>query len=62
MKPVQLLVKLCKEGKVDGPHFSNGKVKVGEKTFALSKGTVNLPPGDAQQNNKSNYVIMTLID
>ncbi|CAB4068037.1 OTOF [Lepeophtheirus salmonis] len=35
MKPVQLLTKLCKEGKVDGPHFSNMKVRVGQKTFTL---------------------------
>ena len=41
LKPVQLLTKLCKEGKVDGPHFSNGKVKVDGKTFTLSKGTVH---------------------
>ena len=37
MKPVQLLTKLCKEGKVDGPHFSAGKVRVGDKTFTLQK-------------------------
>ena len=41
LKPVQLLTKLCKEGKVDGPHFTNGKVKVDGKTFTLSKGTVS---------------------
>lgn len=35
MKPVQMLTRLCKEGKVDGPHFSMGKVRVGEKTFTL---------------------------
>ena len=37
MKPVQLLTRLCKDGKVDGPHFSAGKVRVGEKTFTLQK-------------------------
>merc|ERR1719412_1403423 len=41
MKPVQLLTKLCKEGKLDGPHFTDGKVRVDGKTFTLSKGTVN---------------------
>ena len=41
MKPVQLLTKLCKEGKLDGPHFSDGKVRVGEKTFTLQKESVN---------------------
>ena len=37
MKPVQLLTKLCKEGKVDGPHFAMGKVRVGDMTFKLQK-------------------------
>ena len=37
MKPVQLLTKLCKEGKVDGPHFAMGKVRVGDMTFRLQK-------------------------
>ncbi len=37
MKPVQMLTKLCKEGKVDGPHFSAGRVRVGEKTFTLQR-------------------------
>jgi hypothetical protein len=57
MKPVQLLTRLCKDGKVDGPHFADGKVRVGEKTFALqkdsiSKGQQSLLGGD-QQNAKS---------
>ena len=47
MKPVQLLTKLCKEGKLDGPHFSDGKVRVGEKTFTLQKDSVM---GKNQQN------------
>jgi hypothetical protein len=42
LKPVQLLTKLCKEGKVDGPHFNGGKVRVGEKTFALVLDLMNL--------------------
>ena len=37
MKPTQILTKLCKEGKVDGPHFSKNKVTVGEKVFSLKK-------------------------
>ena len=55
MKPVQLLTRLCKEGKVDGPHFNNGKVRVGEKTFALHKehqSLINLASGDGQGHNK----------
>ena len=59
MKPVQLLTKLCKEGKLDGPHFSDGKVRVGEKTFTLQKDSImgknqqNLL-GTDQQNAKMN--------
>ena len=33
MKPTQILQKLCKDLKVDGPHFSPGKVRVGKKIF-----------------------------
>ena len=56
MKPVQLLTKLCKEGKLDGPHFTDGKVRVGEKTFALQKDSVSKSTnllGTDQQNSKS---------
>ncbi|XP_062344346.1 otoferlin isoform X3 [Cinclus cinclus] len=34
MKPAQILSKLCKEGKVDGPHFGpGGRVKVANRVF-----------------------------
>ncbi|XP_067338551.1 otoferlin isoform X3 [Channa argus] len=34
MKPSQLLAKLCKDGKIDGPHYGpGGKVKVGNQFF-----------------------------
>lgn len=36
MKPTQILSKLCKEGKVDGPIYSHGRVTIGRKTFSLS--------------------------
>lgn len=36
MKPTQILSKLCKEGKIDGPVYSHGKVTIGRKTFSLS--------------------------
>ena len=64
MKPVQLLSKLCKEGKVDGPHFNAGKVRVGEKTFALHKEHQNLlnltapQSNDSQANAKSKLFLM----
>ena len=61
MKPVQILTKLCKEGKLDGPHFSDGKVRVGDKTFTLQKDSLNkghqssLLQGYEQHNAKSEY-------
>ncbi|XP_029705528.1 otoferlin isoform X1 [Takifugu rubripes] len=34
MKPSQILVKLCKEGKIDGPHYGpGGRVKVANRVF-----------------------------
>ncbi|XP_066563265.1 otoferlin isoform X1 [Amia ocellicauda] len=34
MKPTQILSRLCKEGKVDGPHFGpSGRVKVANRVF-----------------------------
>nr|CAD7397049.1 unnamed protein product [Timema cristinae] len=35
MKPTQILTKLCKDGKIDGPIYTNGKVKVGRQAFYL---------------------------
>ena len=36
MKPTQILTKLCKEGKIDGPHFNRNKVTVGDKVFTVN--------------------------
>ncbi|XP_015590570.1 otoferlin [Cephus cinctus] len=36
MKPSQILTKLCKDGKIDGPVYSNGRVSIGRKTFSLT--------------------------
>ncbi|XP_063235260.1 otoferlin-like isoform X2 [Bacillus rossius redtenbacheri] len=35
MKPTQILAKLCKDGKMDAPTYTNGKVKLGRHTFYL---------------------------
>ncbi|XP_059174098.1 otoferlin-like isoform X2 [Physella acuta] len=32
-KPTQILAKLCKDGKVDGPHYQPGKVRVANRIF-----------------------------
>ncbi len=34
MKPSQILARLCKDGKIDGPHYGpGGKVKVANRIF-----------------------------
>lgn len=34
MKPTQVLAKLCKDGKLDGPHYGpGGRVKVENRVF-----------------------------
>ena len=34
MKPTQILSKLCKDGKLDGPHFGpGGRVKVANRVY-----------------------------
>ena len=37
MKPSQILSKLCKEGKVDGPYFTQNQVKVADRVFTVQK-------------------------
>ena len=32
-KPTQILAKLCKDGKVDGPYYHPGKARVGNRIF-----------------------------
>ena len=36
MKPSQILARMCKEGKIDGPHFNKNKVTVGDKVFTVN--------------------------
>jgi len=33
LKPTQILAKLCKDGKVDGPHYQPGKVRIANRIF-----------------------------
>ena len=35
-KPTQILAKLCKDGKVDGPYYQPGKVRVGNRVFTAN--------------------------
>ena len=44
-KPTQILAKLCKDGKIDGPHVLPGKIRVGNRVF-------NAPIGDVEEEGK----------
>lgn len=33
IKPTELLVKLCKENRLDSPHFTPGRITIGEKVY-----------------------------
>ena len=46
MKPTQILAKLCKDNKLEGPTYTLGKVTVGCKTFVINK--------EAEENHHSN--------
>ncbi|XP_043482896.1 otoferlin-like isoform X2 [Leptopilina heterotoma] len=37
MKPTQILSKLCKDAKIDGPVYTPGRVSIGRKTFSIAK-------------------------
>ncbi|XP_013379026.1 otoferlin isoform X3 [Lingula anatina] len=47
MKPTQILAKLCKDNKIDGPHYTYGKVKVANRVFSVP------PDVDAGKKNKN---------
>lgn len=35
MRPSQILHKLCKESKLDGPHYQRGYVRIGNQTLTV---------------------------
>ena len=37
MKPTQILAKLCREGRLDGPHYSRHQVRLGDRTFTVER-------------------------
>ena len=59
MKPTQILTKLCKEGKVDGPHFSRNKVTVGDKVFTINRDHAVTESPTTEKSNK--YITFTLV-
>lgn len=37
MKPSQILQKLCKDGKIDGPYYGVNRVRVGNRNFTVQE-------------------------
>lgn len=54
MKPTQILQKLCKDAKLDGPHFLPGKMRVGNRVF-----TAPLP--DDNDENGTFYTHLSFV-
>ena len=48
MKPSAILAKLCKEGKIDGPYYQPGKVRIANRIFTAPMETED---AEGEKNN-----------
>ncbi|XP_077968337.1 otoferlin-like isoform X2 [Styela clava] len=58
MKPSQILAKLCKDYKIEGPHFSPGKVKVGKKIYT---GSIELEDENGHKKPTDEHVALVAL-
>ncbi|XP_056419695.1 otoferlin isoform X2 [Hyla sarda] len=59
MKPTQILSKLCKEGKVDGPHFGpGGRVKVMNRVFT---GPTEIEDENGQKKQTDEHLALSVL-
>ncbi|KAM7118824.1 otoferlin isoform 1-T1 [Ciconia maguari] len=59
MKPSQILSKLCKEGKVDGPHFGpGGRVKVANRVFT---GPTEIEDENGQKKQTDEHLALAVL-
>uniref|UniRef100_A0A8B9DFQ3 Otoferlin n=1 Tax=Anser cygnoides TaxID=8845 RepID=A0A8B9DFQ3_ANSCY len=59
MKPSQILSKLCKEGKVDGPHFGpGGRVKVANRVFT---GPTEIEDENGQKKQTDEHLALSVL-
>ncbi|XP_056017603.1 otoferlin-like isoform X2 [Ostrea edulis] len=58
IKPTQILTKLCKDGKVDGPHYQPGKVRVGNRIFT---GTVDHTDDQESRKNHEEQLALSVL-
>uniref|UniRef100_A0A8C6V4Z2 Otoferlin n=1 Tax=Naja naja TaxID=35670 RepID=A0A8C6V4Z2_NAJNA len=58
-KPTQILSKLCKEGKVDGPHYGpGGRVKVTNRVFT---GPIEVEDENGQKKQTDEHLALTVL-
>ncbi|XP_067099003.1 otoferlin-like [Osmerus mordax] len=60
MKPTQILGKLCKEGKLDGPHYGpGGRVKVGNRVYM---GTTEVEDENGLKKQTDEHLALTVLN
>ncbi|XP_071335504.1 otoferlin isoform X5 [Trachinotus anak] len=60
MKPCQILAKLCKEGKIDGPHYGpGGKVKVASRIF---QGPTEIEDENGLKKQTEEHLALTVLN
>ncbi|XP_028252996.1 otoferlin isoform X2 [Parambassis ranga] len=60
MKPSQILAKLCKEGKIDGPHYGpGGKVKVANRIFT---GATEIEDENGLKKQTEEHLALTVLN
>ncbi|XP_073349572.1 otoferlin isoform X1 [Pagrus major] len=60
MKPGQILTKLCKEGKIDGPHYGpGGKVKVANRIFT---GPTDIEDENGLKKQTEEHLALTVLN
>ncbi|XP_052775587.1 otoferlin-like isoform X2 [Mya arenaria] len=60
MKPTQILSRLCKEGKVDGPHYQPGKVRVANRIFTAP--IDELDDEDTQHKSMEEHLALAVLN
>lgn len=60
LKPTQILAKLCKDGKIDGPHYGpGGKVKVANRIFL---GTTEIEDENGLKKQTEEHLALTVLN
>lgn len=65
-KPTEILTKLCKDNKLDGPHFRPGKIQIGNQVFSgktafAEEDSGNSRPRSADDSCSFSFVLLLLV-